>query len=565
MNAASRFLPIFVVFPVVAYLAIAAIPPTDPPGTPRLHEFAKLPVMEEGRIKPLDSSARVNLMLISKIQTFKDGDKTGQPAIRWLLDSILGNADKYEVFRIEHPELRSTLELEDKPQFNRYSVEEIAPKFQELSRLFGQARDLKGDLDPFNRNVVTLYNNLILYNLIGQQFSPPKLLMIPPATPGEEWLSISQAVKESQAGMPQNVATLAYRDMLAAYSKGDATAFNGALAKYQSYMRDTYPAETRKAAFETFYNNYEPFMKCIYLYIFMFLLAIISWIAFTDELNGVVFWLGVSTLVFHSAAIVARMYLQGRPPITNLYSTAIFIGWAGTLTTLIIEAIYKNGIGNLVASILGSLTCLIAHNLATDGDTMPALQAVLDTNFWLATHVTIINFGYAATFVAGILGVLFVTAGVFTKRLDRSLFVALGQITYGAVCFATLLSFTGTVLGGLWADYSWGRFWGWDPKENGALLIVLWNSLILHARWGGIAKQRGVAVLAILGNIVVAWSWFGVNMLNVGLHTYGPMESGRLMWLVAFACSQVVLACVGLLPTHLWRSFGTTPPVPKLA
>src|SRR4029077_7919439 len=142
------------------------------------------------------------------------------------------------------------------------------------------------------------------------------------------------------------------------------------------------------------------------------------------------------------------------------------------------------------------------------------LRAVLDTNFWLATHVTIINFGYAATLVAGLLGVLFVVMGVFTRNLDRNLFQSLSQLIYGSVCFATLLSFTGTVLGGLWADYSWGRFWGWYPKENGALLIVLWNALILHARWGGMAKQRGVAVLAIFGNIVVAWSWFGVNMLG---------------------------------------------------
>ena len=95
---------------------------------------------------------------------------------------------------------------------------------------------------------------------------------------------------------------------------------------------------------------------------------------------------------------------------------------------------------------------------------------------------------------------------------------------YGVVCFATLFSFVGTVLGGIWADQSWGRFWGWDPKENGALLIVIWNALILHARWGGMVKQRGMAVLAVVGNIVTAWSWFGTNMLGVGLH---PTASWR--------------------------------------
>ena len=90
----------------------------------------------------------------------------------------------------------------------------------------------------------------------------------------------------------------------------------------------------------------------------------------------------------------------------------------------------------------------------------------------------------------------------------------MGQMIYGVVCFATLLSFVGTVLGGIWADQSWGRFWGWDPKENGALLIVIWNALILHARWGGLVKQRGMAVLAVVGNMVTGWSWFGTNQLR---------------------------------------------------
>ena len=95
---------------------------------------------------------------------------------------------------------------------------------------------------------------------------------------------------------------------------------------------------------------------------------------------------------------------------------------------------------------------------------------------------------------------------------------------YGVICFAALFSFIGTVLGGLWADDSWGRFWGWDPKENGALIIVLWNALILHALWDRMVRDRGLAVLAVAGNIVTAWSWFGVNELGVGLHSYGFTE-----------------------------------------
>jgi hypothetical protein len=146
---------------------------------------------------------------------------------------------------------------------------------------------------------------------------------------------------------------------------------------------------------------------------------------------------------------------------------------------------------------------------------------------------------------------------------DRSRSMQLSMI-YGTLCFAIILSFVGTVLGGLWADDSWGRFWGWDPKENGALIIVLWNALVLHARWGGMAKERGLAALAVGGNIATAWSWFGVNELGVGLHSYGFTE-GALLWLGLFIASQMLIAGLGLLPNRCWWSLRATerPPTPK--
>ena len=123
----------------------------------------------------------------------------------------------------------------------------------------------------------------------------------------------------------------------------------------------------------------------------------------------------------------------------------------------------------------------------------------------------------------------------------------LAKMTYGAICFAMFFSFVGTVLGGLWADDSWGRFWGWDPKENGALMIVIWNALVLHARWGKMIRDRGLAVLAVFGNIVTAWSWFGVNQLGIGLHAYG-FSDGLTKMLVLFAASQLAVMVCALLP-----------------
>jgi ABC-type transport system involved in cytochrome c biogenesis permease subunit len=178
---------------------------------------------------------------------------------------------------------------------------------------------------------------------------------------------------------------------------------------------------------------------------------------------------------------------------------------------------------------------------------------VLDTNFWLATHVVIVTLGYASTFVAGFLGIVYVVRGFFTDALTVDLRRSLARMVYGIVCFATLFSFVGTVLGGIWADQSWGRFWGWDPKENGAIIIVLWNALILHARWGGLVRERGLMNLAIFGNVVTSWSWFGTNMLGIGLHSYGFMDAAFYA-LLSFDLLMLALIALGALPDRMWRS-----------
>jgi ABC-type transport system involved in cytochrome c biogenesis permease subunit len=139
-------------------------------------------------------------------------------------------------------------------------------------------------------------------------------------------------------------------------------------------------------------------------YVFVFLLACIGWAVYPQAFNRAAFWLLVLVLVAQSWAILTRMYLQGRPPVTNLYSSAVFIGWVCVLLAMILEAIFKNGLGSVTAAVTGFATMIVAHFLGGSGDTMEMMQAVLDTNFWLATHVVCITIGYATTFVAGVLG-----------------------------------------------------------------------------------------------------------------------------------------------------------------
>jgi ABC-type transport system involved in cytochrome c biogenesis permease subunit len=236
--------------------------------------------------------------------------------------------------------------------------------------------------------------------------------------------------------------------------------------------------------------------------------------------------------------------------VTNLYSSAVFVGWVAAGCALYLERVSRRGLAAAVGGAAGFATLLVAHHLAASGDTLEMMQAVLDSNFWLGTHVVTITIGYAGTFLAGLLAHLWVLKR-WLGRLDEETGRQLYKMTYGTVCFALFFSFIGTVLGGIWADQSWGRFWGWDPKENGALLIVLWNALILHARWGGQVRERGFMIMAVFGNIITSLSWFGVNMLGIGLHSYGFMDAA-FWWLTAWTASQLALMLLGWLPPRFW-------------
>ncbi|HEY2329029.1 MAG TPA: cytochrome c biogenesis protein CcsA, partial [Verrucomicrobiae bacterium] len=380
---------------------------------------------------------------------------------------------------------------------------------------------------------------------------PPLIL---PPNGSRDWRRMGDALLDAPRGVALDDYVHDYAAMSGAFANNQPDDFNAAVADLRSHLVPAQAKALAKARAEVFFNQMQPFYNAMVIYVLAGLLAIFSWFNLSETLRRSAVWLVWLAFVIHTIGLIYRMVLEGRPPVTNLYSSAIFIGWGACLLGLILEKFHKNGIGLVTASGIGFITLIIAHHLALEGDTMEMMRAVLDTNFWLATHVVAVTVGYASTFVAGFLALIYIVRGVFTKTLDEATGKSLARMIYGIVCFATLFSFVGTVLGGIWADQSWGRFWGWDPKENGALIIVLWNALILHLRWGGIIRERGLANCAIGGNIVTAWSWFGVNMLGIGLHSYGFTEAA-FKWLVLFVVSQLGFIALGLLPARIWKSF----------
>jgi ABC-type transport system involved in cytochrome c biogenesis permease subunit len=579
----ARWLPLIMVVVFGLYLASKAVPPRDPVEGFDVHRFARLPVVYQGRVKPYDTLARNSLLILTDRQSFVDASGNRKEAIIWLLDVIAGTdaARTHPIFRIEHPQILHMLGLEERPGF-RYALNEFAPKLELLDEQGRRVMAIpQAQREVFDNKLAELIEQLRLFMALTESFSIPQLNggmeqvkqvvsrvqmlkemgiphAVPPATADGQWQPFIQAAIISMVSPEDRTHALIHlSNMLVAWSEKDAAKFNAELAEFErevhaAGINDVNPGKLR---FEAAFNHAAPFYYTSVIYVFVFILTALGWLGFTGPLNRSALWLVGLALIIHTAALIARIYLSGRPPVTNLYSSAVFIGWGCVIFGFIFERIWKMGVGNLLAGIAGFITLLIAHHLAMSGDTLETLQAVLDTNFWLATHVTTVTMGYVATYIAGLLGIIFILRGVFTRSVTKPIAKSISAMLYGTLCFALLFSFIGTVLGGLWADDSWGRFWGWDPKENGALIIVLWNALILHARWAGLAQQRGIAILAIGGNIVTTWSWFGVNMLGVGLHSYGFMDSA-VFWMMFFAASQIAIMIIGLIPMSLWRSFG---------
>ncbi|MHA7813519.1 MAG: cytochrome c biogenesis protein [Phycisphaerales bacterium] len=516
--------------------------------------FARLPVSSGGRIKPMDTAARSMMMVAGGKQhtASEDGDIS---AVRFLIDLIAKpeNITDVPLVRVDHPDVLALIG-KTPDQGGRIPLGEIEPNWQQIAQQASQSLGIEPiQRDGFQRAVIQLHdrvNQVLAHAQMRQPYS------IPPLSPDGQWRPFHDAFLDDQASDTPHPSVVYLTTIMNAANQGDPEGFEASVNSYTHLLDESMPGVMRKMRLEVWFNRASLFTGTTAVYIAAFLCVCGSFMArggasgsaLAERLRSSSWALLVVAVLVHTLAIGMRIYLQERPPVTNLYSSAIFVGWAAALAGIFIERLFRMGIAVLGAATIGAATLIIAHNLGNDGDTMQMMQAVLDSNFWLATHVITITLGYSATFLAGTIAALYLLGRFLTRAITPERERAMIRMVYGVACFALLLSFVGTVLGGIWADQSWGRFWGWDPKENGAALVVLINAIILHARWGGMIRAKGIAVLAVAGNIVTAWSWFGTNMLGVGLHAYGFMDSA-MMWLMIFVISQVALMLSALIPS----------------
>jgi ABC-type transport system involved in cytochrome c biogenesis permease subunit len=527
-----------------------------------LQPFRQVLILENGRQKPMDTFARNLLKQFSGRSAF-----SGQDAGAWLARVLFtpGQTLNDKIFLLNHPDVPAALGIPGLGR-QRYSFLQINPGFDKLQQLAMQAAELdEQSRSTVENEIMRLAVNIDIYTSLLNAFNftfnqgsglnepeavaTPLLAIIPmPGAKTENWLSPGEIIVAhglDQAAVDAEITLL--NGAAQAFASGREQDFSRAISAFNRSIQKRLPhgGSGKKISLEIFYNRLDPFFKAELAYglsLLFLLLALLIRGPYIPRLSRLFLFFG---LLAHSFGLLARMIIMNRPPVTNLYETFVFVAWTGVLLGIILELYQKNSLGVMAGGIAGLLFLLIAGRYSLEGDTMGMLAAVLDSNLWLATHVVTISVGYAGCVIAGIIGHVYIVHQllypgdlVFRPRTARSL--------YAILAFGLVFTFIGTVMGGIWADQSWGRFWGWDPKENGALLIILWCAILFHARLAGMIGSLGMAIGAIVSIITVVLAWFGVNLLGVGMHSYG-FTSGIAHWLLLFVGGELIFITAAFL------------------
>ena len=425
------------------------------------------------------------------------------------------------------------------------------PYMPELKKSLQALVARKGmDLDQYAPAETELARGLNTLTMTLENSEDNTLLrVIPPTWGGDEWLS-PWAVFHSGQGSPETAESMAlWRNLAVAYQAHDAVAWQEASAALRQKAEGFSGVRPDALSLEMAYYKWSPLGKSMALYIAGFVLTLLCLSGLPKVRVARLLAVGAvgAGVLLHFITIASRIYILQRPPVGTLYESLLFVSLIAVLFGLFLEFRMRNNLGLLVATVAGSMLLFASQSFSGD-DTMSMLIAVLNTNFWLATHVLCITTGYGFGLVAGIIAHVYLIMGCLRRDPDRTLQVLRGG--YGTALIALLFTSLGTILGGIWADQSWGRFWGWDPKENGALLICLWLIWLLHSRISGHFHERGFAVGLALLNVVIALSWLGVNLLSTGLHSYGFTD--KAAWVLAAFCAAEFLFA-GVTWCVLWR------------
>lgn len=572
------------------------------------NQIGTIPILHEGRIKPLDTFARITLKQIYNKETFN-----GESATTWLATALFDPraSSEEKIFRIENPNIRHALgvierkrplyafaeiskglgttinslepilakdkKIRTKDESDLLALHEAALNYSQILRSFSLLLPLniiipnalqndvitekdgtlsyltlkkfeqmnlnatkiiiakKGnDFDNYTeeeKKTVLLSYQLELLQNVAARNEILRIIPSPWAESKGEWFSPWSLYQSGQASPETAPLIDDLKQIAKAYSENNQENFDQSIIRFKENLAELNPSySASKLTLEQSIQTLDPQTLSLILYGISFVLCLIL-LSFPSTapkfLYTITLSITIGAVTVQAIDILARIYILARPPVSTLYESIIFVSFIASLIALACERKYKDGLFIFLASISALILGMLSLSLTNHEDTKVMLSAVLNTQFWLATHVICITLGYAWCVIVSIFAHL-ILLQVALKKITTEKLDSFMKSLHSLTLIALLLTAIGTILGGIWADQSWGRFWGWDPKENGALLIVLWLIWILHGGLAGSFSRIMILTLLSLTSIIVALAWIGVNLLGVGLHSYGFTEG--LFW-----------------------------------
>jgi len=509
-------------------------------------QWGLIAIQDGGRRKPVDTFAKETLIRITGRSTYRDKAGRDWRPNDLVFSGLLETHDWKDepMVLISSAQLKEQLGL-DKTQ-RRFSFAQLAGS-AELQRLANEAAALKRAEKPLNRVQQEALNVSDRLTLFARLMDGSDLLIVPAAkNETDAWVDPSGWSKYYSEAQFSPVQT-ELQTLATGYVNGDGFSFSRAANQLRENLRGLSPSiypQERQLRLEYFYNHFEAFYRAIWCYGIAFVLLLIAHLrrsaahkasatpvaASLREANPrkgrTLRYIGVAVallgLVFQASGIVMRCMIAGRPPVTNMYESIIWVSFAVSFFGMIFFMRYRATVYLLAALPVTLTALLLVHQMPI---AMPSsidpLVPVLRDNFWLTIHVLTITLSYAAFALAMGFGHILLwryARNPAAARADAPMHFWL----YRVLQLGVLLLAAGTILGGVWANYSWGRFWGWDPKETWALIALLCYILTLHGRLAGWWTQFGLAVASVVCFLAVLMAWYGVNfVLGKGLHSYG--------------------------------------------
>jgi cytochrome c-type biogenesis protein CcsB len=462
--------------------------------------------------------------------------------------------DKVAFIQVQREDVRRQLGLDEKR--SRFSPEELyhhsylAQYADELSR--PAAPDQK--LTPREQEARRVVERIMLYRGVVSGEAWPVVPAAADAKPGEQWQSLAGDGKSQ----PTDTIRSKYAEMILAYRAGNEAKFESEALAARSAVESQVPgwgdSIAHRIGIEAFYNQTRPFLVAWIFYLLASLGLFASMVLAgrtAKRTQAVAFAFTALGAFCHIGGIALRCYVAGRPPVSNMYESIVWVSLGVLFFATILFTLQRQAVILAVATALGTLGLIAADAAPTVMDPgIHPLVPVLRSNYWLTIHVLTITLGYAAFALS--LGLANVTLYHYLRGEHRpgaqARILNSNQLTYRAMQFGVVLLAAGTILGGVWADYSWGRFWGWDPKEVWALIALLGYIAILHARYAAWVGQFSFAAWTVIGFLGVAMAWYGVNfVLGAGLHSYGFANGGTIPVLSFIAVQLAYVGAVTLI------------------